>query len=39
MDRRDFLKTATVAAAGSVAPAGAQSTQSSNLPAGLSLRT
>jgi aryl-alcohol dehydrogenase-like predicted oxidoreductase len=29
MDRRDFLKTATVAAAGSVAPAGAQSTQSS----------
>jgi uncharacterized protein len=29
MDRRDFLKTATVAAAGSVASAGAQSTQSS----------
>ncbi|MGB6686963.1 MAG: aldo/keto reductase [Terracidiphilus sp.] len=28
MDRRDFLKTATVAAAGSVAPAGAQSTTS-----------
>jgi aryl-alcohol dehydrogenase-like predicted oxidoreductase len=27
MDRRDFLKTATLAAAGSVAPAGAQSTQ------------
>jgi predicted aldo/keto reductase-like oxidoreductase len=32
MDRRDFLKTATVAAAGSVAPAGAASAQSSNLP-------
>ena len=29
MDRRDFLKTATVAAAGSVASAGAQSTQPS----------
>src|SRR6202167_4552268 len=29
MDRRDFLKTATVAAAGSVATAGAQGTQSS----------
>ena len=29
MDRRDFLKTATVAAAGSVASAGAQSTNSS----------
>jgi uncharacterized protein len=29
MDRRKFLKTATVAAAGSVAPAGAQSTSSS----------
>jgi predicted aldo/keto reductase-like oxidoreductase len=29
MDRRNFLKTATVAAAGSVAPAGAQSAQSS----------
>jgi aryl-alcohol dehydrogenase-like predicted oxidoreductase len=29
MDRRDFLKSATVAAAGSVAPAGAQSTSSS----------
>ena len=32
MDRRDFLKTATVAAAGSVAPAGVASAQSSNLP-------
>ena len=31
MDRRDFLKTATVAAAGSVAPAGVASAQSSNL--------
>src|ERR1700678_3755453 len=30
MDRRDFLKTATVAAAGSVAPAGVQGAQSSN---------
>ena len=30
MDRRDFLKSATVAAAGSVAPAGVQSAQSSN---------
>lgn len=29
MDRRDFLKTATVAAAGTVVPAGAQSAQSS----------
>ena len=29
MDRRDFLRTATVAAAGSVAPAGAQNTQPS----------
>src|ERR1700755_1394284 len=29
MDRRDFLKTATVAAAGSVAPAGAQNTSTS----------
>jgi aryl-alcohol dehydrogenase-like predicted oxidoreductase len=29
MDRRDFLKTATVAAAGSVAPAGAQKTSTS----------
>ena len=32
MDRRYFLKTATVAAAGSVAPAGVASAQSSNLP-------
>ena len=32
MDRRDFLKTATVAAAGSVSPAGVASAQSSNLP-------
>jgi uncharacterized protein len=31
MDRRDFLKTASVAAAGSVAPSGAQSTPSSNV--------
>ncbi|HEY1648045.1 MAG TPA: aldo/keto reductase [Terracidiphilus sp.] len=31
MDRRDFLKTATVAAAGSVAPAGAQNAQPSNV--------
>jgi len=31
MDRRDFLKTATVAAAGSVAPAGVQGAQSSNV--------
>jgi uncharacterized protein len=31
MDRRDFLKTASVAAAGSVAPAGAQNTHSSNM--------
>jgi predicted aldo/keto reductase-like oxidoreductase len=30
MDRRDFLKTATVAAAGSVAPASGQGAQSSN---------
>ena len=32
MDRRDFLKTATVAAAGSVAPSAVASAQSSNLP-------
>jgi len=32
MDRRDFLKTATVAAAGSVAPAGVPSAHSSNVP-------
>jgi len=32
MDRRDFLKTATVAAAGSVAPAGVQGAESSNVP-------
>src|ERR1700690_1852162 len=32
MDRRDFLKTATVAAAGSVAPASIPSTQSSGAP-------
>ncbi len=32
MDRRNFLKSATVAAAGSVAPAGVQSAQSSNVP-------
>ena len=32
MDRRDFLKTATVAAAGSVAPAGVANAQSSNVP-------
>jgi aryl-alcohol dehydrogenase-like predicted oxidoreductase len=31
MDRRDFLKTATIAAATSVAPVGAQSAQPSNL--------
>jgi aryl-alcohol dehydrogenase-like predicted oxidoreductase len=31
MDRRNFLKTATVAAAGSVAPEGVQSAQSSNV--------
>src|ERR1700728_2162126 len=31
MDRRNFLKTATVAAAGSVASVGAQSAQSSNV--------
>lgn len=32
MDRRDFLKTATVAAAGSVAPAGVSGAQPSNAP-------
>jgi aryl-alcohol dehydrogenase-like predicted oxidoreductase len=32
MDRRDFLKTATVAAAGSVAPSAVASAQSSNVP-------
>ena len=32
MDRRDFLKTATVAAAGSVAPSGVASAQPSNVP-------
>jgi len=32
MDRRDFLKTATVAAAGSAAPASIQSAQSSGVP-------
>jgi hypothetical protein len=31
VDRRDFLKTATVAAAGSIGPLGAQSTHSSNV--------
>src|ERR1700761_5530814 len=32
MDRRDFLKTATVAAAGSVAPSAVAGAQSSNVP-------